>query len=71
MLSIKIFWQEILYTNYGDITPANLDDNDAHMREPFDASKPIEEIFEQIKDEIDYADATSAPYNNSQVLSRA
>lgn len=60
-----------LYTNYGVITPADLDDNDARMREPFDASKPIEELFEQIEEATDYADAAGAPYNNSQVLSRA
>ena len=60
-----------LYTNYGVITPADLDDNDARMREPFDASKPIEELFEQIEDATDYADAAGAPYNNSQVISRA
>ena len=60
-----------LYTNYGIITPADLDDNDARMREPFDASKPIEELFEQIEDATDYADAAGAPYSNSQVLPRA
>ena len=60
-----------LYLNYGVITPAELDDNDARMREPFDASKPIEELFEQIEDATDYADAAGAPYNNGQVISRA
>jgi len=60
-----------LYTNYGVITQADLDDNDARMRESFDASKPIEELFEQIEDATDYADAAGAPYNNSQVISRA
>jgi len=60
-----------LYTNYGIITPADLDDNDARMRESFDASKPIEELFEQIEDATDYADAAGAPYNNGQVISRA
>ena len=60
-----------LSTNYGVITPADLDDNDARMREPFDPSKPIEELYEQIEDATDYADAAGAPYNSTQVLSRA
>ena len=34
-----------LYTNYGVITPAKLDENDTSMREPFDESKPIEELY--------------------------
>lgn len=60
-----------LYLNYGVITPAELDENDARMREPFDSTKPIEELFEQIEDATDYADAAGAPYNNAQVISRA
>ena len=44
------------------MTPANLDNNNARMREPFDASKPIEELFEQIEDATDYVDAAGAPY---------
>jgi len=60
-----------LYTNYGIITPAELDDNDARMRETFDPSKPIEELYEQIEDATDFADAAGAPYNAAQVLSRA
>ena len=60
-----------LYLNYGNITPAELDDNSARTREPFDASKPIEELFEQIEDATDYADAAGAPYNSGQVISRA
>jgi len=60
-----------LYTNYGIITPTDLDDNDIRMREPYDASKPIEELFDQIEDAVEYADAANAPYNDTQIVSRA
>ena len=41
------------------------------MREPFDAGKPIEELFEQIEDAVENADAANAPYNTTQIVSRA
>ena len=60
-----------LYTKCGVITPADLDDNDARMRESFDATKPIKEHFEQIEDTKYYGETAGAPHNNSQLLSRA
>jgi len=60
-----------LYTNYGIITPTDLEDNDVQMRENFDANKPIEELFEQIEEAVEYADAANAPYNETHIVSRA
>ena len=60
-----------LYTNYGVITPSDLADNDARMRETFDATKPVEELFQQIEDAVEYAEAAEAPYNDTQIVSRA
>ena len=41
------------------------------MKEPFNVPKPIEELFKQIEDATDFANAAGAPSNNSQELSRA
>ena len=41
------------------------------MRENFDANKPIEELFEQIEEAVEYADAANAPYNETHIVSRA
>ena len=41
------------------------------MREPFDAIKPIEELFEQIEEAVEYADVANATYNDAQVVLRA
>lgn len=60
-----------LYTNYGVITPTDLEDNDIRMREAFDANRPIEELFDQIEEAAEYAEATNAPYNTTQIVSRA
>ena len=60
-----------LYTNYGVITPTDLEDNDMKMREPFDASKPIKELFEQIEEAVEYTGADNASYNHVQVVLRA
>jgi hypothetical protein len=60
-----------LYTTYGDITPINIEDNDAKMRAPFDPTQPIELLFDQIETAAKFADAGNRPYNPDQVVSRA
>ena len=54
-----------LYTNYGVITPTDLEDNDIHMRKPYDANKQIEELFDQIEDVVEYTDAANAAYSDT------
>ena len=62
---------QYLYDNYCVITPEEeLEDNDKSMREAYDHTKPIGNLFEQIEESVEYADAGSATYNYKQILSR-
>ena len=54
-----------MYNNYGIITPSDMEENDKRMRETFDATKPIETLFEQIEDAAEYADTANAVYNTN------
>ena len=60
-----------LYENYGVITPEELEENDKRMRESYDQTKPIEIIFEQIVEAVEYANAGSTTYHDKQILSKA
>ena len=57
-----------LYTNYGKVSPTDLEENDMRMREPFDPSKRVEELYEQIEDTVEYSEAANAAYNDTQVV---
>ena len=59
-----------LYNNYGIISPEELEENDRRMREAYDPTKPIENLFEQMEEAVEYADAGGAAYNDKQILSR-
>ncbi len=50
-----------LYTNYAKITPADLDDNDRAMKQPCDVNQPIEVLYQQIEDAIEFAAAGQTP----------
>jgi hypothetical protein len=60
-----------LYTNYAKITPADLDKNDVAMKQPCDVNQPIEILYKQIEDSIEFAAAGQTPYSPEQVLSIA
>ena len=60
-----------LYENYSIITPEELEENDKRMREAYDPTTPIENLFEQIEEAVEYADAGNATYNDIQMLARA
>jgi hypothetical protein len=60
-----------LYTNYAKITPADLDANDRAMKQPCDVNQPIEMLYQQIEDAIEFAAAGQTPYSPEQVLSIA
>jgi hypothetical protein len=60
-----------LYSNYARITPADLDANGRSMKQPCDANQPIEVLFKQIEDAIEFADAGQTPYSPEQVLNVA
>jgi hypothetical protein len=60
-----------LYANYARINPADLDKNDLNMKLPCDVNQPIEVLFQQIEDAIEFASAGQAPYSPQQVLNIA
>jgi hypothetical protein len=57
-----------LYTNYATITPVDLDDNDRAMKQPCDVNQPIEVLYKQIEDAINFAVTGQTPYSPAQVL---
>jgi hypothetical protein len=60
-----------LYRNYAKITPADLDNNDRAMKTSCDVNQPIEVLYKQIEDAIEFADAGQTPYTPEQVLNIA
>lgn len=60
-----------LYTKYGNITAGDLEANEHRMKAPFDPNEPIEALYSQIEEAIDFADAASTPYTPNQVLTTA
>ena len=60
-----------LYDTYGDLTPTELEDNDARMKTAYDPTTPIETLYDQIEQAVDIAEAGHQPYTNAQVLTRA
>ena len=60
-----------LYRRYGQLTPQDLKNNDDAMNAPYDATTPIENLFEQIENARDTASSANAPYNDTQILNVA
>jgi hypothetical protein len=60
-----------LYSNYAKISPADLDANDRAMKQPCDVNQPIEVMYTQIEEAIEFASAGQTPYSPEQVLSIA
>ena len=48
--------------------PQDLQEIDPKMKTPFDASLPIETLYDQIEDGIELADAEQTPYTEDQVV---
>jgi hypothetical protein len=57
-----------LYTTYGRLTPADVQNNDAAMKQPYNPKEPIETLFHQIEEFIDVANAAGAPFTPSQIV---
>jgi hypothetical protein len=57
-----------LYTTYDRLTPADVQNNDAAMKQPYNPNKPIETLFHQIEESIDVADAAGAAYTPFQIV---
>ena len=48
-----------LYYNYGMLNQVDIDDNGKKMRKHYDPTLPIEVLFDQIKEGMEVAEATS------------
>ena len=57
-----------IYTQYGNITPQDLRENDTKMKTPFDVLLPIKTLYDQIKDVVELANAGQTPYSAPQVV---
>ena len=57
-----------LFNNYGNITPLELEDNDAKMHATWDPNSPFDCLIKQVKDSQDYADDGGQPYTTKQLL---
>ena len=57
-----------LFTTYGTINGGDLRRNEAAMNTPYDVNLPIEVLFDQIEDGMDYADAGNHPFTPAQIV---
>ena len=60
-----------LYITYANISPSDLQDNNARLRTPYDANRPIENLTDQIENAVEYASAGQTPYTPEQVVAVA
>lgn len=60
-----------LYAQYARISSSDLQDNDVAFKTPYDANLPIETLFDQIENGVDYAAAGLSPYTPEQVTNNA
>jgi hypothetical protein len=60
-----------LYAQYARISASDLQDNDVTFKKPYDPNLPIETLFDQIENCIDYAAAGLSPYSTEQVTNNA
>ncbi len=60
-----------LYTTYGRLSPADIQDNDTAMKKSYSADEPIETLFHQIEDGIELADDAGATYSLAQIIAIA
>ena len=60
-----------LYSTYAKISAADLEANTARMKLPYDVNLPIETMFDQIEDAVEFASAGNAPFTAVQVVNTA
>ena len=60
-----------MYTQYGNITPRDLQENEQKMITLFDTSLPIKTLYDQIEDAVELADAGLTPYSATQLVAIA
>jgi hypothetical protein len=54
-----------------NITPTDLAENDTRFKTAYDPFEPIETLYSQLEDAMDYADAGDNAYTANQVVSNA
>ena len=57
-----------LFTTYGEISGNNLRLNAAKTNAAYNVNLPIEVLFDQVEDGMDYADAGSHPFTPEQIV---
>jgi hypothetical protein len=62
---------EHLFLSYGSITVVELEHNWENMRKSWDSRQPVESLFKQIQDFVDYAEAGRVTINEAQKLQNA
>ncbi len=62
---------EHLLRAYGNITPTDLAENDTRFKTAYDPSEPIETLYSQLEDAMDYANAGDNAYTANQIVSNA
>ena len=60
-----------LYNTYGKITKDLIERNRKEMNIPYNVTLPIETLFAQIEDSVDFVDAARSPYSQAQILNTA
>jgi hypothetical protein len=60
-----------LYSQYAQISAADLQENDAALKTAYDPNLLIETLFDQVEDDVDFAAAGNTPYSPAQVVTTA
>jgi hypothetical protein len=60
-----------LYGQYARISAADLQDNDVSFKPAYDPNLPIETLFDQVENAVDFAAAGNTPYSPEQVVATA
>jgi hypothetical protein len=59
------------FTQYGNINPNDLANNNKRFNEPWDGSEPFKNVSEWFEDCIEFAWAALSPYSDAQIMNRA
>jgi hypothetical protein len=60
-----------LFTQYGDINPNNITNNNKCFSKPWDGAEPFENVSKHFDNSIEFAQAVLSPYLDTQILDRA
>ena len=60
-----------LYSQYARISAADLQENDVSFKTAYDPNLPIETLFDQVENAVDFAAAANTPYSPEQVVATA